>query len=70
MRYQDKTALAGQADALTAPAHCPACRSSDVSTVSKVVTAASYWRCGACGEVWNVERLHAASRYTGSNRRY
>jgi hypothetical protein len=28
-----------------------------------MVTANSYWRCEACGEVWNVERLKAGSRY-------
>jgi transposase-like protein len=46
-----------------APTHCPACRSSDVKTTSKVIDASTYWRCGACGEVWNVARLRAASRY-------
>lgn len=42
---------------------CPACKSRDVTTTSKVVTSASYWRCRACGEIWNAERLEAASRY-------
>lgn len=50
--------------ATTAPAHCPTCRSQDVMTVSKVVNSASYWRCGACGEVWNAARRQEASRYT------
>jgi transposase-like protein len=39
-----------------APAQCPACRSTDVMTASKNVTAESYWRCVSCGEVWNVGR--------------
>jgi transposase-like protein len=47
-------------EAIVAPAHCPTCQSRDVTTASKVVNAASYWRCRACGEVWNVKRLGAA----------
>jgi transposase-like protein len=45
------------------PTHCPNCRSQDLKTTSKVVNAATYWRCVACGEVWNVARLRAGSRY-------
>jgi hypothetical protein len=30
----------------------------------------SYWRCGACGEIWNVERLKEATRQGGRWRRY
>ena len=41
---------------VAAPSQCPACRSTDVKTTSKVVSAESYWRCMACGEVWNVGR--------------
>jgi predicted Zn finger-like uncharacterized protein len=54
-----------EGDGARPPTQCPSCRSSDVMTTSKVVTSASYWRCGACGEVWNAERLKAASRYSG-----
>lgn len=52
------------ADHVDAPTHCPACRSTDVKTASKVVNASSYWRCGSCGEVWNVERLRPIGRYS------
>ena len=45
------------------PTACPACRSSRLSTTSKVVTAYSYWRCDACGEVWNAGRLATGRRY-------
>jgi predicted Zn finger-like uncharacterized protein len=45
------------------PARCPACRSQDVKTTSKVASADAYWRCGDCGEVWNVARHRAGSRY-------
>jgi predicted Zn finger-like uncharacterized protein len=47
-----------------APSQCPACASQHVQTSSKVITAATYWRCQSCGEIWNVGRRQAASRYT------
>jgi transposase-like protein len=46
------------------PSHCPVCRSHDVSTTGKVASVDAYWRCGACGEVWNVGRHRAGSRYS------
>jgi predicted Zn finger-like uncharacterized protein len=49
----------------TAPSHCPACRSRDVITTSKVVNDTTYWRCSECGEVWNAGRRRAAGRYGG-----
>jgi transposase-like protein len=52
-----------QADAVvTAPSHCPSCRSLEVRTTSKVITAESYWRCEACGEVWNAGRRKDVGR--------
>ena len=36
---------------------CPFCQSTAVTTAAKTVNDATYWRCGACGEVWNVARL-------------
>jgi transposase-like protein len=50
-------------DVIGTPTHCPTCHSHDVKTASKVVNASSYWRCGACGEVWNVGRLRAGNRF-------
>ena len=52
-----------KADEGTAPSRCPACRSQDVKTTSKVASADAYWRCADCGEVWNVARHRAGSRY-------
>jgi hypothetical protein len=46
------------------PSRCPVCRSQDVSTTSKVASVDAYWRCGGCGEVWNVGRHRAGSRYS------
>lgn len=51
------------ADVSGVPTRCPSCRSPEVKTTSTVVNAASYWRCEACGEVWNVGRRREASRY-------
>ena len=48
------------------PSQCPKCRSLEVTTVSKVVTAESYWRCSGCGEVWNAGRRREASSDTRS----
>jgi transposase-like protein len=44
-----------------APSECPVCSSTDVATASKTVTAESYWRCAACGEVWNAGRRNGAA---------
>ena len=46
----------------TTPSRCPSCRSTDLVTTSKVVSADAYWRCCACGEVWNAARMRAAAR--------
>ncbi|HSL23207.1 MAG TPA: hypothetical protein VK886_16880 [Vicinamibacterales bacterium] len=46
----------------TRPAACPACGSKNLTTTSKAITVASYWRCVACGEIWNAERLGSGGR--------
>ncbi len=52
-----------------APSECPFCHSPAVTTTSKVPDLSAYWRCEACGEVWNLSRLETpASRY-GYHRR-
>jgi hypothetical protein len=38
------------------PDYCPACGGKALSTAAKHPDAASYWRCAACGEVWNALR--------------
>ena len=45
------------------PAFCPVCLSKDLSTVSKVINESTYWRCTACGEIWNPGRLRPPSPY-------
>jgi transposase-like protein len=56
-------------DASAAPKTCPFCNSADIKTTSKNVTAATYWRCASCGQVWNAGRLspgwrRATGRFT------
>ena len=41
----------------TTPLACPTCKSADVTTTAgKTITPESYWRCVACGEMWNHAR--------------
>lgn len=44
---------------------CPFCGSSDVQTTSKAVTVSTYWRCTACGQIWNADRLQHTRRPAG-----
>lgn len=46
------------------PTACPACASPDIVTTSKVADASSYFRCKACGYIWN------ALRWQGNRHRY
>lgn len=62
MRH-DSPSSADAAVVMPPPSNCPTCGSQDLKTTSKVVNVETYWRCAACGEVWNVGRLRAASRY-------
>ena len=45
-----------------APDVCPFCKSHDVKTTSKDVNVSTYWRCTACGQIWNAGRLQHARR--------
>lgn len=52
--------------ATSTPTACPTCRSVDVTTTAgKAITPESYWRCMACGEMWN----HARHRPDRQSRR-
>lgn len=55
-------------DGSVAPKACPFCSSPDVKTASKEVNVSTYWRCTACGQIWNTGRLQRGSRRTGSYR--
>ncbi|MGB7220333.1 MAG: hypothetical protein WBD07_16155 [Vicinamibacterales bacterium] len=41
------------------PSSCPFCRSPKIAPTSAKVDASTYWRCEACGEMWNPGRLAA-----------
>jgi transposase-like protein len=56
MRFPERIRTDEPTKAVTAPTHCPTCRSQDVTTASKIVNSETYWRCGACGDVWNAGR--------------
>jgi ribosomal protein L37AE/L43A len=57
--------LAGHDEAAVqqAPAACPFCRSSKTTTASEKIDSSTYWRCEACGQMWNVGRLRVRGRY-------
>ena len=42
---------------VAAPVFCPFCRSKDLRTAAKIINESTYWRCIACGEIWNPGRL-------------
>ena len=48
--------------ATSEPVSCPFCKSRDVTTTSKEVNVSTYWRCTACGQIWNVSRLRQGRR--------
>ena len=50
---------------LVAASLLAACQSSLVTTTAKSPDVNTYWRCGKCGEVWNVSRR--ASRRAAAN---
>jgi transposase-like protein len=45
-----------------APKACPFCNSLNIQTTSKEVNASTYWRCAACGQIWNAGRLQHGRR--------
>lgn len=53
---RDASARPAADSARSVPTACPACRSPSVTTTAKHPDATTYWRCEACGEVWNVSR--------------
>jgi hypothetical protein len=57
MRFADEPAR----HQVTAPTACPFCRSLNPRTTSKTVDESTYWRCIACGEIWNPGRLLRAA---------
>ena len=56
--------ISQEPDVSRTPAACPFCRSPNITTASEKVDSSTYWRCKACGEMWNLARLQTANRYT------
>jgi hypothetical protein len=56
-----------EATPINAPTRCPACGAGEFTTTSKATDRDTYWRCLGCGEVWNLERRAAGTRF--GNRR-
>jgi len=56
------TQPSGPSEATVAPKACPFCNSLDVTTTSKTVDISTYWRCTACGQIWNSDRLQSGRR--------
>ena len=56
-------AVSPEPEAPAAPTACPFCGSASITTTSEKADASAYWRCTACGEMWNLGRLQASSRY-------
>ncbi len=49
------------------PTGCPACASAQITTTAKTPDANSYWRCTACGEVWNMSRRKTQQAALGAD---
>ena len=41
---------------LDAVTNCPYCASDRVTTTNTTLSVSTYWRCDACGEIWNPGR--------------
>jgi transposase-like protein len=52
-----------EAEPVERPTRCPSCGADELVTTSKAQDRHSYWRCVTCGEVWNLERRAAGSRF-------
>jgi ribosomal protein L37AE/L43A len=58
-RSRDPIDRSTKPETATRPEACPFCQSKAVGTLAKVITPSTYWRCQACGEVWNPARLES-----------
>jgi ribosomal protein L37AE/L43A len=53
---------------VVAPSRCPFCRSPAVTATGQKITVATYWRCEACGQVWNPLRLRPSNSFDSPRR--
>jgi transposase-like protein len=59
--FSTRGARASDAPAIELPTRCPACRSPEISSGTATPDVNAYWRCAACGEVWNAARRGTAT---------
>ena len=72
MPYSERvrfTSATDQSQPVNAVPDCPFCRSPRVTTTSKTISDETYWRCLACGDIWNPAR-QAAGRQSFIRPRY
>ena len=50
----------------TAPTACPFCRATTIRSPGEKVDLDAYWRCEACGEMWNLSRMQSLHRYNNA----
>jgi hypothetical protein len=50
------------------PTSCPFCRATTLRSPGEKFDANAYWRCEACGEMWNAARLQTSSRHNHDRR--
>ena len=68
MRFRDLERSAVPDAAEAAPAavtQCPFCKSHHVTTTGNAGSLSTYWRCHACGEIWNPTRQASQPRHRG-----
>jgi len=65
MRFRDWERPADPGTATVAPARCPFCESTRIQTTGDAGSNATYWRCDACGEIWNPMRQARPIRHRG-----
>ena len=50
------------------PTKCPFCAATAIAATGPKLTAASYWRCEKCGQLWHPARLRSQWEYGTSHR--
>jgi hypothetical protein len=49
-------------DVVARPAKCPFCNGKVISTLAKVITVTTFWRCRGCEKTWTIAGLAASLR--------
>jgi transposase-like protein len=65
MRFRDWEKRAAPGSTPNNVIECPFCQSRNISTTGETTSSSTYWRCHACGEIWNPTRQTQPARYRG-----